>query len=559
MSGLLIVVVSGALLLGAYFLYGGWLCKVWGVDPNRATPAVELRDGVDYVPAPKSVLFGHQFASIAGAGPINGPIMAAMFGWGPVLAWILLGSIFFGAVQDFSSLYASVRSKGKGLGLIIEEYVGKTGKTLFLLFCWLFCILVVAAFADIVAGTFNGFNADGSFNDANGATATTSVLFIVSAVMFALFLYKKRSTGIINALVAIALLTACITLGIMMPMHIAKTPWLYIVFAYIFLAAVAPVWVLLQPRDYLNSYLLLFMIGAAAVGIVFTNPTVTLPPYLGFTVNGQSIFPILFVTVACGAVSGFHSLVSSGTTSKQLSNERDMRLIGFGSMLLEGFLAVIALVAVGALYNNGLPKGTPPIIFANGVSGFLAELGLPVEASRTLLTLAVSAFALTSLDSVARIGRLSFQELVRDTNGPNTGWRGLLSNTYVATLLTLILGYLLALGGYQNIWALFGSSNQLLGALALIAVCVFMKRTGRNCKMLIIPMIAMLAITLSALGLSVYNLVGKLNGAGEFLFLREGLQLIFAILLMGLAAVVSIQSFRVLGSASATSQKTAVA
>lgn len=559
MSGLLIVVVSGALLLGAYFLYGGWLCKVWGVDPGRTTPAVELRDGVDYVPAPKSVLFGHQFASIAGAGPINGPIMAAMFGWGPVLAWILLGSIFFGAVQDFSALYASVRSKGKGLGLIIEEYVGKTGKTLFLLFCWLFCILVVAAFADIVAGTFNGFNADGSFNDANGATATTSVLFIVSAVLFALFLYKKRSTGIINALVAIALLVACITLGIMMPMHIAKTPWLYIVFVYIFLAAVAPVWVLLQPRDYLNSYLLLFMIGAAAVGIVFANPTVTLPPYLGFTVKGQSIFPILFVTVACGAVSGFHSLVSSGTTSKQLANERDMRLIGFGSMLLEGFLAVIALVAVGALYKNGLPEGTPPIIFANGVSGFLAELGLPVEASRTLLTLAVSAFALTSLDSVARIGRLSFQELVRDTNGPNTGWRGVLSNTYVATLLTLILGYLLALGGYQNIWALFGSSNQLLGALALIAVCVFMKRTGRNCKMLIIPMIAMLVITLSALGLSVYNLVGKLNGAGEFLFLREGLQLIFAILLMGLAAVVSIQSFRVLGASSSTSQKTAVA
>ena len=559
MSGLLIVVVSGALLLGAYFLYGGWLCKVWGVDPNRTTPAVELRDGVDYMPAPKSVLFGHQFASIAGAGPINGPIMAAMFGWGPVLAWILLGSIFFGAVQDFSALYASVRSKGKGLGLIIEEYVGKTGKTLFLLFCWLFCILVVAAFADIVAGTFNGFNADGSFNDANGATATTSVLFIASAVLFALFLYKKRSTGIINAVVAVALLVGCIALGIMMPMHIAKTPWLYIVFVYIFLAAVAPVWLLLQPRDYLNSFLLLFMIGAAAVGVIFTNPTVTLPPYLGFTVKGQSIFPFLFVTVACGAVSGFHSLVSSGTTSKQISNERDMRLIGFGSMLLEGFLAVIALVAVGALYDNGLPKGTPPIIFANGVSGFLSHLGLPVEASRTLLTLAVSAFALTSLDSVARIGRLSFQELVRDTNGPNTGWRGLLSNTYVATLLTLILGYLLALGGYQNIWALFGSSNQLLGALALIAVCVFMKRTGRNCKMLVVPMLAMLAITLSALGLSVYNLVGKLNGAGEFLLLREGLQLIFAILLMGLAAVVSIQSFRVLGSSSATSQKTAVA
>lgn len=552
MSGLLIVAVSGVLLLGAYFIYGGWLCKIWGVDPNRVTPAVELRDGVDYVPAPKSVLFGHQFASIAGAGPINGPIMAAMFGWGPVLVWILLGSIFFGAVQDFSSLFASVRSKGKGLGLIIEENVGKTGKTLFLLFCWLFCILVVAAFADIVAGTFNGFNADGTFNDANGATATTSVLFIVSAVLFALFLFQKRSTGIVNALIAIALLAACITLGLLFPMHIAKTPWLYLVFAYIFVAAVAPVWLLLQPRDYLNSYLLLFMIGAAAVGILFTNPTVNLPVYTGFTVNGQHIFPFLFVTVACGAVSGFHSLVSSGTTSKQLANERDMRLIGFGSMLLEGFLAVIALVAVGALYSNGMPKGTPPNIFADGVAGFLFQLGLPVEASRTLLTLAVSAFALTSLDSVARIGRLSFQELVRSTDGENTGWRGLLSNKHVATLLTLILGYLLATGGYQNIWPLFGSSNQLLGALALIAVCVYMKRTGRNGKMLVFPMIAMLIITLSALGLSVYGLFGKLAGDGEFVFMRDGLQLIFALLLMGLALVVAVQSFRVLGSAKKT-------
>lgn len=548
MSGLLILAVSGVLLLGAYFLYGGWLCKVWGVDPGRVTPAVELRDGVDYVPAPKSVLFGHQFASIAGAGPINGPIMAAMFGWGPVLVWILLGSIFFGAVQDFSALYASVRSKGKGLGLIIEENVGKTGKTLFLLFCWLFCILVVAAFADIVAGTFNGINPDGSLNDANGATATTSVLFIASAVMFALILYKKRSTGIINALIAIGLLAGCIVLGLMLPLHIAKTPWLYMVFLYIFVAAVAPVWLLLQPRDYLNSYLLLFMIGAAAVGILFTNPTVTLPAYVGFTVNGQSIFPFLFVTVACGAVSGFHSLVSSGTTSKQIASEGHMRLIGFGSMLLEGFLAVIALVAVGALYSNGMPQGTPPNIFANGVAGFLAKLGLPVEASRTLLTLAVSAFALTSLDSVARIGRLSFQELVRDTNGSNTGWRGLLSNKHVATLLTLVLGYFLARGGYQNIWPLFGSSNQLLGALALIAVCVYMKRTGRNGKMLIPPMLAMLIITLSALGLSVYTLAGKLAGDGEFVFLRDGLQLVFAVLLMGLAAVVAVQSFRVLGS-----------
>lgn len=388
MSGLLMLAVAGVLFLAAYFLYGGWLCRIWGVDPKRVTPAVECNDGVDYVPAPRSVLFGHQFASIAGAGPINGPIIAAMFGWGPVLVWIIIGSIFFGAVQDFSSLFASVRSKGKGLGLIIEEYIGGAGKVLFLLFCWLFCILVIAAFSDIVASTFNGFNADGTFNDANGATATTSVLFIASAVLFAMILYRVKPGGILTQIIAIALLFLCIGLGLMFPMHLHKMPWLYLVFIYIYIASVAPVWILLQPRDYLNSFLLLFMIGAAALGIIVANPTITLPVYTGFTVNGMSLFPILFVTVACGAVSGFHSLVSSGTTSKQLADERDMRLIGFGSMLLEGFLAVIALIAVGALYNGGMPKGTPPIIFANGVAAFLGTLGISENASRTLITLA---------------------------------------------------------------------------------------------------------------------------------------------------------------------------
>ncbi len=546
--------VAGILFLVAYFVYGGWLCRVWGVDPKRVTPAVECNDGVDYVPAPRSVLFGHQFASIAGAGPINGPIIAAMFGWGPVLVWIIIGSIFFGAVQDFSSLFASVRSKGKGLGLIIEEHIGELGKVLFLLFCWLFCILVIAAFSDIVASTFNGFNADGSFNDANGATATTSVLFIASAVVFAMILYRVKPGGILTQIIAIALLFLCIGLGLAFPMHLHKMPWLYLVFIYIYIASVAPVWVLLQPRDYLNSFLLLFMIGAAALGIIVANPTISLPVYTEFTVNGMSLFPILFVTVACGAVSGFHSLVSSGTTSKQLASERDMRLIGFGSMLLEGFLAVIALIAVGALYNNGMPAGTPPIIFANGVAAFLGTLGISENASRTLITLAVSAFALTSLDSVARIGRLSFQELIRRTDGENAGWRAMLSNKYVATFLTLILGYLLSLGGYMNIWALFGASNQLLGALALIAVCVFMKRTGRNGKMLVIPMIAMLVITLSALGQSIIGLCGKL-GTPDFLMMRDGLQLIFAVLLSALALIVAIQSFRVLSTAKQADHK----
>jgi carbon starvation protein len=537
------LIIAAAVLLLAYLLYGRWLARKWGVDPKKATPAHEFEDGVDYVPTRPSVVFGHEFASIAGAGPINGPIIAAMFGWVPVLLWILIGGVFIGAVQDFSALYASVKNKGKTIGYIIESYIGKTGKRLFLLFVWLFSILVVAAFADIVRGTFAGFNAEGARITANASVATTSMLFIAVAVVLGFFIRKVKPNGIVSAVVAIALLAVCIAMGLLFPLYLSRELWLYIVFAYIFVASITPVWALLQPRDYLNSFLLVIMIGGAFLGIVFSAPAISIPAFMGFNVNGNYLFPVLFVTVACGAVSGFHALVASGTASKQIDNERHMLPISFGAMLVECLLAVISLIAVGSLAVGGkLPSGTPPVIFATAVSGFLIKLGLPENATYTIITLAISAFALTSLDSVSRVGRLAFQELFTEdlkAGQKPSGLGAVLSNKYIATLLTLFVGYLLAILGYQNIWPLFGSANQLLAALTLIACAVFLKKTRRRGDMLYVPMFFMLAVTFTALVFTIIQKGGKLF-TGGFTAGSDGLQLAFAVLLLALGVMVAV-------------------
>ena len=540
MNGMLLLVLSSVCLLAAYIFYGRWIAKSWGIAPDRKTPAHELYDGVDYVPTKRGVVFGHQFASIAGAGPINGPIIAAMFGWVPVLLWILIGGIFIGAVQDFTAMYASVKNKGRSVGYIIELHIGKTGKKLFLGFVWLFSILVIAAFADIVAGTFNGFLPSGEKNPANAAVAATSILFIVAAIGLG-FLIRRTSNNILQTSTAIILLVACMAMGFVVPVFMTQSFWLYFVFVYIFIASVTPVWALLQPRDYLNSFLLVAMVVCSFVGVIVNNPTMNLAPFVGFEVNGNHLFPILFVTVACGAVSGFHALVSSGTASKQIDNERDILPVSFGSMLVECLLAVLALIAVGALAVGGVQPGdTPPVVFANAVSGFLTTIGLPWHVVFTLITLSISAFALTSLDSVARIGRLAFQEFfISDEYEKMSKLMKILTNKYVATTATLTTGYLLALRGYRDIWALFGSANQLLAALTLVACAVFLKRTKRCGFMLYIPFVFMLAVTFTALGMTILKLVSKFPN--DFVIASDGLQFILAILLSILGVLVAVQ------------------
>ena len=556
MNGLVIVLIAIVVLGAGYLLYGRWLASKWGLDPKAKTPAYTHEDGQDYVPSSKLTVFAHQFSSIAGAGPVTGPILASVFGWVPVLLWLLIGGLFFGAVQDFGALYASVKNEGKSMGMIIEKYIGRTGRKLFMLFCWLFTLLVMAAFTDMVAGTFVGKGVEGmtkATGYANSAAASISMLFIVVAIIFGLIQKKVgKMKEWVRAVVAIALLVVMFIIGMKLPMYATKSTWIYIVMAYLFLASVMPMWLLMEPRDYMTTFMLLGMIIGAVVGVIAEHPTMKLNAFSGFNVDGSYLFPTLFVTIACGAVSGFHSLVSSGTSSKTISNEKDMPMVGYGAMVVESLLGVIALVVVGAVAVNGKkPEGTPFSIFSTGVAGFFEKFGIPVQVATVFMTMCVSALALTSLDSVARIGRMSFQELFYgDTTDTSKmpGWQKVLTNKYFATIITLFFGYLLTLGGYNNIWPLFGSANQLLAALVLIALAVFLKTTGRTGWTLYIPMFVMLAVTFTALIQKTIALVSNISG-GQATFLVDGLQFIVAILLMVLGVLVAFSCLKKLFTA----------
>ena len=550
MNTLVIVLIAAVCLVGAYALYGRWIARSWGIDPAAKTPAVVKNDGKDYVPTDGWTVFSHQFSSIAGAGPVTGAIQAAAFGWLPVLLWILLGGIFFGAVTDFGALYASVKNDGKSMGLLIEKYIGKTGRKLFLVFSWLFCGLVVAAFADMVAGTFNAYDTDGALAavaQTNGAAGSISLFFIAFAIVFGLLQRKCHFKGWKEAAVALVCTVVSLALGMTAPLILGKDAWLYITFVYIFFTAVLPMWLLKQPRDAMTTFMFAGMILGAVVGILVAHPTMNLPVYTGFHSDSLGdLFPILFVTVACGAVSGFHSLVSSGTSSKTIENEKDMLKVGYGAMVTESLLAVLALCVAGAAAAaDGTPAaGTPFQIFSSGVAGFFEMFGVPVYVAQCFMTMCVSALALTSLDAVSRIGRMSWQELFSvDDMEHAAPWRKFLCNTYVSTIITLVYGFILAKIGYNNIWPLFGSANQLLSALVLVTLCVFLKVTGRNNKMLFPPLIIMLCVTFTAL---VQRLIAMVQAyqAGSATFWVEGLQLIIAVLLIALGLTIVVNSLR---------------
>ena len=533
MNAVLVLVIGCAILIAGYVFYGKWLSDQWGVDEKRVTPAHELEDGMDYVPAKAPVLMGHHFSSIAGAGPINGPIQAAVFGWVPVMLWVLIGGIFFGAVHDFGSLFASIRHKGQSIGEVIAANIGERAKKLFIIFSYLTLILVVAAFASIVANTFNGFTADGALNHDNAAVAMISLLFIVMAIVFGFFVYRKGAPLSVATIVGVIALVACLAIGLNFhPIYLNGTTWMYIIGVYILIASIAPVWILLQPRDYLSSFLLYGMmivavVGVLGAGVMGQNLNMEIPAFTGFTDELSSLgtmFPALFVTIACGAISGFHSLVGSGTTAKQLDNERDARPIAYGGMLIECALALISLCAVGYIwqeYVGGLR--TPTTVFATGLSRMVATIpGLAASEStvKALLILAVSAFCLTSLDTATRLARYMFQEFwlkPGQTYKDVTGFKKTLCNPFVATLITVVLGIGLGLGGYSKIWPLFGAANQLLAALALLAVAAWLGNIGKNNKMFLFPMGFMLVVTLCSLAQTIVAKVGVITSGNAVL------------------------------------------
>ncbi len=522
MSGVLLILLGIVIFVVAYMTYGKFLAKSWGIDPSRTTPAHTLEDGVDYCPAKTPVLMGHHFSSIAGAGPINGPIQAAYFGWVPCFLWIVIGGIFFGAVQDFGSLFVSIRHDGKSLGEVIEDTIGRRTRVLFTVFAWLVLLLVIAAFGDIVASSFAG-------SAANGSVATASILFIFLAIGFGFAVYRKNAPMLVASIVGVILLALCVVIGLFFPIMLPKSFWIGFVFVYIMIASVTPVWILLQPRDYLSSYLLYFMMIAAIIGIIGAHPTIQTPAFVGFHVGNNYMFPALFITIACGAVSGFHSLIASGTTSKQLDNEKDALLVGYGSMLIECVLAVISLITIGYLSVDGsqaavkealgLDTISPTIIFGTAISGFFADMGFgekAISATYTIICLAVSCFCLTSLDTATRLGRFMFQELFATKKN---GEKNILSNMYVATVITALGGFVLCLAGYSKVWPLFGAANQLVAVPAFLAIACYLKKIGKNNKMLFIPIVFMAAATLTSLCMTFVNNIKSLavtEGAAKF-------------------------------------------
>ena len=571
MNALIILLVAIAVLVCGYVFYGGWLAKQWGIDPNRPTPAHEFEDGKDYVPAAPYVVLGHHFSSIAGAGPVNGPIQAAIFGWVPVLLWVLIGGIFFGAMHDFGALFASIRHKGQTLATVIAENIDDTAKKLFCIFSYLTLILVVAAFASIVASTFAvaPVTTDDAAkavavetgNLANMRTAMISVLFIVVAVIYGVATRGRKLPTAVNILSAIAIIVVVVALGYNLPViALDNTTWMILVGLYILVASVAPVWILLQPRDYLSSYLLYGMIALALVGIIGAGvmgnaASLDIPAFTGFSAAAGTskvaasgfLFPALFITIACGAISGFHSLVASGTTSKQLDREAEAQPIAYGGMLLECLVAVISLCAVAFVFS-GYMDGTyasPTQVFAAGLSQMLAcvpGLAGAESVAYALLVLAVSVFCLTSLDTATRLGRYMFQELFTPHGmeaSDLTGWRAVLVNPWVATIITVVLGVGLGMTGYQLVWPLFGAANQLLAALGLLAVCAWLGNAGRNNKMFYVPMAFMMVVTLTSLALTVWAKIGLL--AAGTMDAATVLQLVIGVLLMAFAVILAVK------------------
>lgn len=565
MNGMVVVVVAAVVLAAGYLVYGRWLAKTWGIDREALTPAKRMEDGKNFSPASCFTAFSHQFSSICGAGPVTGTIAAMMFGWLPVLLWVLVGGIFFGAVHDFGALYASVKNNGKSLAQLIDKYIGRTGRRLFLLFSWLFTIIVIAAFVDMVAGTFQAtFAADGSVDAAasyaGGTAGTISILFTFVAIAFGWINRKFGLSGWKELLLAVVLFVLMFAVGMQFPVYLSKFGWFAVIAVYLLFAAAMPIQTLKQPRDYLTSIMMIVMIVCAVLGIFVLGAngeaTMTAPMVADISAlaaNGSYLFPLLFVSVACGALSGFHSLVSTNTSSKQVEKEQDTVVVGYGAMIVESFVGVLAIVVAAIMYsqiNNtgaaGALQGTPFQIFSQGVARGMMAFGVNGTLATVFMTMCVSALALTSVDAVARIGRLSFQEFfakgddaAEDVAAENTGLAKVFSNTWVATVLTLALGFALAFGGYNNIWPLFGASNQLLGGMTMITLAVFCKCTGRKGFMLYVPVAFLLACTFTSLVQSIISCANALAAGGMAVIATSGLQLVFAILIVILGIFVA--------------------
>jgi carbon starvation protein len=561
-----LVVAVLALFSAGYLGYSRYLAQFVGLDDDNETPAHKYEDGQEYVPAKKPVLLGHHYSSIAGGAPIVGPITAGVvWGWVPALLWIAIGNPLMGSVHDFVSLSGSLRHEGKSIGYIIGEYVGDRGKNMLLWFAFLTIILVVAVFALVVGIVFDAFP----------SAATASIIYIALALIFGAYLYQFNLPFIPGTVVFVAAVFGGVYIGIQNPLVLVPeggstflptiinpnvSAWVPIIIVYAFIASVLPVWMLLQPRDYLSSFLLYTGVGGALLAVIVgtilgtsSQPlTVNLAAYKGFW-GGEfgplPLFPLLFVTIACGTISGFHSLVSSGTTAKQLNKETDARLIGYGGMLGEGLLATVALstLAVASQTPAGGGIGLALPNFATGGGIILTSFGIPTSFGAPFMALVLVSFLLTSTDTAVRLGRYMGEEIVDTPERADSPLGTVLNNRYINAGVQSFIAYaLVSSGTWADLWPLFGGANQLLAALALLTATVWLANWDDDKQLLStgVPMAIMTTITIIALSyLALYQnfylkfVQGQWGDAGATLANQASvaLQIVIALVLIGLA------------------------
>jgi carbon starvation protein len=545
MSLLLILSLAAAALGLGYVFYGRFLARFLSLDDTRATPACAVNDGEDFVPAPKGYLLGQHFSAIAAAGPIVGPILAGLwFGWGPALVWIVLGAIFIGGVHDFSALVASIRHRAKSIAEVVRLHMSRRAYLLFLAFIWLCLVYVILAFTDVTASTFVG-------GEEGAGVASASMLYLLLAVLMGVVV---RKTGLAEGratLIFLPLVFGAIWLGDAYPLHLPDLGirpvlvWDYLLLLYCLVAAMTPVWALLQPRGALGGYFLYAALLAGALGLLFGGFDVQYPAWIPAT-DARPLFPLLFVTVACGACSGFHSIVSSGTTSKQLRRESDAKAVGYGGMLLEGGVALLALATVMILLPGSEASKQPPNrVYAGGLASFMGVFGIPADKAVAFGLLAFATFVYDTLDVCTRLGRYIFQEL--------TGLKGRLGGV-LATLATLALPAVCValvvhdangnpIPVWRLFWTLFGASNQLLAAMTLLGLSVWLRALGKPVWVTAIPMAFMMAMTLWALSLLAAPLWGWLQGAP----LGNPVEAVLSAVLMGLALLLLAEAVQILG------------
>ncbi|MBI5057374.1 MAG: carbon starvation protein A [Nitrospirae bacterium] len=549
----LVVVFSIIIFIAGYLFYGSYLSKQMDLDDSRQTPACQVNDGVDFVPAKASLLLGQHFSAIAAAGPIVGPILAGIwFGWLPALLWIIIGSIFIGGVHDLTSLSASIRHKAASIGEIVKEHMSRTSYILFLIFIWLALIYVIIAFTDITAQTFKTVTADTAYGP---GVAASSILYLLLGAMMGVLLYKFRIRLSLATVIFLPLVFLVIWIGPRLPQPVISLlsgitvkQWDIVLLMYCFGASVIPVWLLLQPRGYLGGWLLYMTIIIGLSGALFGGFSIEYPAFnidgMKSLANGKLIFPVLFITVACGACSGFHGIVSSGTTSKQLMKETDARIVGYGAMLLEGLVGVLALATLMMIPKGSQSLGSDPnLIYANGLAGYLGLVGVGFNIAFPFALLAFSTFVYDTLDVTTRLARYIFQEL--------TGWQSKTGSLFAA-LITLLVPFAFLMltkeKGYLVAWPIFGTSNQLLASLVLLSISVWLIKNGKNAMYAIVPMLFMLTMTLWSLALLIVPSLKLLSAPSQVLELKPDalISAIFGIILFSLSLLLIFEAIRIL-------------